>query len=326
MSTNTKTLIARAAINTALLGNGGKMNPEQAEKFISYMVDNSPFLKSIQVINMTSTRRDLDSIELGIRAMRKQSEGTEVDATGTVTHAKRSLSAVGVVMPYDISYQYKKENLEGKNIDETLARLFARQFGNDTLDLAFNGDESSSDAFVKINNGWIKIGKTDTNTHKVDTASLGSDYLNKIFPAMLDSLPPKYIQTFMLEDNSLIKFFVSPATARAYKEQLQTRNTALGDAMITGGKLAKYDGYDIVPNGYIPDGVVILTPQTNLVYGIYGGNIEHFKEEKPRRATTEHTILADTDFEIANPDAFVIAYNATPTTTPTTPPEQGGNS
>ena len=43
-----------------------------------------------------------------------------------------------------------KENIEKGQINTTLARLFAQQFANDTIDLAFNGDESSSDDFINI--------------------------------------------------------------------------------------------------------------------------------------------------------------------------------
>ena len=60
-------------------------------------------------------------------------------------------------MPYDVSFQYMKENIEGKNVNSTLAKLFAQRFANDTVELAFLGDESDTDNFININDGWIKI-------------------------------------------------------------------------------------------------------------------------------------------------------------------------
>ena len=35
---------------------------------------------------------------------------------------------------------------------------------------------------------------------------------------------------------------------------LPSRNTALGDALITGGKNVSYDGFEIVPVAFMPDG------------------------------------------------------------------------
>lgn len=107
---------------------------------------------------MAKTTRDLDSLEVNKRALRRQAENSDNPATGAVTHKRRTLKAVGVIMPYDVSFQYMKENIEGKGVNTTLARMFAQQFANDTVELAFLGDESESDdGFISINDGWIKL-------------------------------------------------------------------------------------------------------------------------------------------------------------------------
>lgn len=141
---NNRTLMSKAAIDTAVLGKGGKMNPEQSRQFITFMRDYSPFLNRVDMITMQSTRRTLEYGEVNKRAMRKQKENQDNAATGTFTTDQRELSAVGVIMPYDITFQFMKENIEGKKANTTLARLFAQQFANDTVDLAFNGDESDT--------------------------------------------------------------------------------------------------------------------------------------------------------------------------------------
>ena len=43
---NNRTLLSKAAVDTATLGTGGKMNPEQSKKFITFMKDYSPLLGS----------------------------------------------------------------------------------------------------------------------------------------------------------------------------------------------------------------------------------------------------------------------------------------
>ena len=305
-----RTIISKAAVDTSALGNGGKMSAEQADKFLTYMQDYSSFLSKVNFIRMTKTTRDLDSLEVSRRALRRQAENADNPATGTANHLRRTLNAVGVIMPYDVSFQYLKENIEGKNANDTLAKLFAQQFANDTVELAFIGDESSSDDFTKINNGWIKIATDDASTHKFDLAD-STDYLNVVFPGLLASMPTKYYSLYTQEDKSKIKIFCSPNANRAYKRQLQERNSALGDAIITGGKNVNYDGFEIVPVAFIPDDVLIVTPYENLAYGIYGPSLEVYHDVVPRKTRHEYTLLADFDMEIVNPDALVIGGNFT---------------
>lgn len=306
MSIDTRTLVRKAAIDTSTLGVGGAMNPEQQKQFMTFMQDCSVFLKRAGIINMQATNRYLDSIDVNKRAMRAQQENTDNPATGTATTRRRKLSATGVIMPYDISFQFMKENIEGSNVNSTLAKLFAQQFANDSIDLAFNGDEDSPDSFLNINDGWLKIATEDTGTHKVDTEG-SKDYLNKVFPSLLAAVPSKYFQLYQQENKNLITIFCSPAANRAYKRQLQERNTALGDSMIVEGKHITYDGHEIFPVGFIPEGVLIATPFENLAYGIFGQSLQTYHEVVPRKTRHEYTLMADFDMEIDNPDALVIA-------------------
>lgn len=306
-----RTLISKAAVDTATLGTGGKMSPEQAKQFITFMKDYSGFLRQVNFINMTKTARELDSLEVNKRSMRRQKENQDNLATGAVTTSQRRLDAIGVIMPYDITFQFMKENLEGAGINTTLAKLFAQQFANDTVDLAFNGDETkASDDFLSINNGWLKIALGDAGTHKFDTDA-SKDYLNTVFPGILSMIPGKYFQLYKDEDKSKIKIFCSHAVNRGYKQQLQERNTALGDSVLVSGKNVTYDGFEIYPVGFLPDNIQIATPFENLAYGIYGQSLEVYHDIVPRKTRHEYTLLADFDMEIVNPDALVIASDLT---------------
>ena len=306
---NNRSIISKAAADTDSLGTGGKMNAEQANQFMTFMQDYSSILKKVNFIKMTKTTRDLDSLEVNKRALRRQLENADNPAVGAVTQSRRTLSAVGVIMPYDVTFQYMKENIEGTKVNATLAKMFAQQFANDTVELAFIGDESSTDDFTKINNGWIKIAKNDAATHKFDNEG-SEDYLGKVFPGLLAAMPTKYYSLYTEEDKSKLKIFCSPTVNRKFKQQLQARNSALGDALITGGKNVSYDGFEIVPVAFIPDNIQIVTPYENLVYGIFGQSLEVYHEVVPRKTRYEYTLLADFDMEINNPDALVIGDKA----------------
>lgn len=305
-----RTLLSKAAIDTTTLGNGGKMNAEQSKKFITFMRDYSAFLRMVNFITMTTPRRVLEYGDINKRAMRKQKENQDNEATGTFSTNQRELLSVGVIMPYDITFQFMKENIEKGNISSTLAKLFAQQFVNDTLDLAFNGDEAQNgDPFLSINDGWIKIAEADSGTHKFDTAGVSSPM--KIFDGLLSMIPTKYYEMYKTEDKSLIKILVPSSLNTAYKHELTERNTALGDSLLIGGKNVLYDGHEIIPVGYLPDGVPMATPLDNLAYGVFGQSLETYHEVVPRKTRHEYTLLADFDFEMHNPDVLAIGKKRT---------------
>ncbi|MEG1433044.1 hypothetical protein [Eubacterium sp.] len=312
---NNRTLLTKAAVDTSALTNGGKLNPEQSNQFITFMRDYSAFLSRVDMVTMNAPQRQLEYLDVNKRAMRTQLENQNNVPVGEIETKKRMLTAKGVVMPYDITFQFMKENIEKVDVNTTLARMFAQQFANDTVDLAFNGDEASSGAsdsdFLKINNGWIKILSSDSGTHKHDSTtaepSNGDKDMITIFDKILGEMPSQYFQMYQQEDKSQLKIFVSHAENRRYKNQLVERNTVLGDSMLINGANVNYDGFEIVPVGFIPDGIRILSAYKNFAYGIYGQSIQVYHEVKPRYTRHEYTLLADFDFEMHNPDAVVLS-------------------
>ncbi|WP_313341285.1 hypothetical protein [Lacrimispora sp.] len=306
---NNRTLLSKAAVDTSTLGTGGRMNAEQSTQFITFMKDYSTFLRSVDFITMQTTRRVLEYGDISRRNMRKAKENQDNAATGSFSTKQRELNAVGVIMPYDITFQFMKENIEKGNINTTLAQLFAQQFANDTIDLAFNGSESSTDDFLNINDGWVAIGEADAGTHKIDNAGITSK--RALFKTLLGAVPSKYFQLYQQEDKSLLKLLVSHNVNREYKEELTERNTALGDSLLISGNHVAYDGFEIIPVGFLPDEVQMVTPLKNLAYGVYGGNIETYHDVVPRKTRHEYTLLADFDFEIHNPDVLVMGKKRT---------------
>lgn len=307
---NNNELISKAAVDTSVLVNGGKMNAEQQKEFITFMRDYSVFLNRVNFIRMASTTRDIDSLEVNDDAMRRQVENADNPATGEAAHERRTLHAIGVIMGYNISFQYMKENIEGPGANTTLARLFAQEFTNASVKLGFLGDETSSHPFYSINDGWLKIAEDDVKSHKYDTAG-SVDYLSKIFPDILAMMPSKYFQMYQQEDKNLLKIFCGYDVSRAYKHQLQERNTALGDSVILQGQNVTYDGFEIYPVGFMPEKTIMLTSFENLVYGIYGQSLETFHDVVARKTRHEYTLLADFDMEIVNPDVLVMAKDRT---------------
>ncbi|WP_422444363.1 hypothetical protein [Thermoanaerobacterium sp. DL9XJH110] len=303
-----RTLIAKAAITSADLATGGKLNPEQADKFIDYIVDQSAFLKDIRTERMTGPTKDLDFIGVASRIIRKGVEATEPTETAGIQTSKKQLNSVEVILPADISIGFLEDNIEKAGAEDHIARLLALQFGNDLTDLAWNGDTATPSTdpfypFLSIDDGFIKLAKSSPNTHKFDTNG-STDYKGVVFPGMLNMLPNKY-----KANKAELRFYVSPTVAEAYIEQLTTRQTAWADELLQTGNLPQYKGITIFPVDFIPDDVIVLTLRKNLATGIQR-DFTNDRVRQPRKRIIEYTMTARTDAaQIVLDDALVIGYN-----------------
>lgn len=298
-----RTLISKAAITTDALTSGGRLTPQQADKFIDYMVDQSAFLKDIRTERMDGPTKDLDFIGVASRIIRKGVEATEPAETAGIQTSKKQLNTVEVILPADISLSFLEDNIEREGAEDHIARLLAMQFANDLTDLAWNGDTADTDPFVQIDDGFIKLAKASTGTHKFDTNG-STDYKGVVFPGMLNMLPNKW-----KANKAELRFYVSPTVAEAYIEQLTTRQTAWADELLQTGNLPQYKGVTIFPVDFMPDDVIVLTLRKNLAIGIQRA-FTNERVRQPRKRIIEYTMTSRVDVaQIVVDDALVIGYN-----------------
>ena len=285
------------------LAGGGKLTPEQSDKFITTVVENSTFLKKVQHYKMASHERYIEMLNIGKRMLRKAGEGEEPASSASISTARRKLSTVEIILPIDISYSFLEDNIEKTKAEQTILDAIAKQFANDTEDLGWNGDDTKSDEFIKINNGWLALSRADSKTNKVDLTAV-TDSPMKIMKAMLDAMPEK----FKTKD---IEFVCSSEFKDAYIEELTSRNTALGDKALTEAADIRYKGYLLNPRPYLSMYDIMLANPLNIAYGVQRDiSIEFVKN--PRKRMIEYTITARTDYEYAVAEAIVVT-TGTPT-------------
>jgi hypothetical protein len=311
MNPNRK-LIKDAITTDNLLGagKGGHLNPEQAKKFISYMTDETAFLKDIRLEQMSAPEKNLDFLLIGSRLIRKAAEGMPPDELAGINTRRKELRSTKVRLAADLTTEFGEDNIEGTSAKDKIARELAVQFGNDLADLALNGDiadTGAESAFLTIGDGFIKQAKGSTETHKVDIAGM-TDYKGEIFPAMLSDMPNKFKR-----DKANLRFYCSTNVADAYIDQLALRNTQLGDTILVNGTLVKYKGVTIFPIEYIPDDVIFLTHRLNFATGIQR-DMTVYSKFNERKDQTEYTMYMRLDpGKIIWDDALVIAYPITET-------------
>lgn len=310
MATPNKFFIKRAgdAITSSVtIATAGKMNPTQARFFVDSMIDQSQVLKDVDTIQMPAESYDIDSMAVGTRLLRMPGEATEPADIFTITTAKRTMVAKEVILPWDTSKAFIEDNLERGGEDHVI-RLFGGQFGNDLADLAFNGD-GATPGFLACNVGWVKLAKDAADTNKYDTAA-STDYLNVVFPGMVDLLPAKYQPFLNAPGASGFKLWVPTAWAKAYKRQLQAKIGSLADQMTIQGGFVPYEGIDVVPQGFLTGAAMLVRPK-NLKVGIHRDvSLDILWDGRTR--LYKNTMDGRVDFEFAMADEIVIAWDVTP--------------
>lgn len=322
--------IRRAEFTAGQLGGLGLLNPEQAERFITFMTDNAVVLPLVTERRMKEQTVQLDYFNLTGRRLRKGTEAVAPTSLGQIGEfTRRELVAVEAVLPADITFQFIEDNLEKEDGEDLIVREIARVVGNDVEDLGLHGDtglaanitDANADnlddtsglsqndhSFLRINDGWFKFSRGSASTHKVNvsnnarTAAGVAYWKDTVFPAVLKAMPEKWKRKL----DGLV-FLVAPSVEEEYRLSLQSRNTGLGDKAITGSERQNFMGVPIQPVPYITDQRdVILTNPKNLVYGVYRSiRVGRFVNERERQV--EYTISLRTDYQIVADDMVCVS-------------------
>ena len=300
--------LMKDAITTGHLlgaGKGGHLNPQQAKKFISYMRDETAFLKDIRLEEMSAPEKQLDFLLIGSRLIRKAAEGTPPGELAEIDTRQKELRSTKVRLAADITTEFGEDNIEGSAAKDKVMRELAMQFGNDLADLSLNGDTAAGGAdaaFLSIGDGFIKQAKASTEAHKVDIGT-SQDYKGTIFPAMIGEMPNKFKR-----DKANMRIYCSTNVADAYIDQLALRETAMGDSILVNGTLMKFKGYPVTPIEYIPDDVLFFTHRLNFATGVQR-DMKIYNKFNERKDLTEFTMYMRLDpGKIIWDDALVIAY------------------
>lgn len=248
---------------------GGILNNAQANKFISFVVDESVLKNNARIINMRAPIEELPRLHLGTRVTTGKTEGNAPSAGSYVTASGSliQLTTTGLVVPWEVTWEQLEDNVEGQGFEDTLIREISSAFANDLEELAIQGDTASGDAFLALKDGWIKLFKNDPHTSAtdVDCSALSDKTLNKtVFNKVLKGLPTKYRR-----NRSRLRFFVNPDNEQDYRVDLTGRDTNVGDNALTGNDTLRIFGVEIVPVAYVPSGTVILTHYQNFILGIW---------------------------------------------------------
>lgn len=315
---NNTDLMARLAniektIQTSSLTNG-LLNPEQSKEFFRMAFDATPFSQLHRKEMRKAKQGELDKIAIGGRLLRKKVENTDDGYRAGVNTSKVDYSTQAVRLPWEITEETLRENIEGQGFEGTVMTLMATQVGIDLEDLHFNGDTASTDPFLSINDGWVKQILNSNASHLVDHATLmqpdGTTPLGfgkKAIFALSQALPNKY-------KNSNLRWIMSPTRREKWMEYLTERPTGAGDAALLGAgdQVNRPLGYGIVTVPSLSDDKIILAdPRNFIVVNTYETRIRKTTEGKSAVMEDKrfYVIHFDDDAIVQEMDAVAMLTN-----------------
>lgn len=242
MSSNSA-IIQKADMTLADLASGGLLNPEQAAAFIRKLRITPTILNQMRTVVMSSPQRNINKIGFGDRILMPATSGVALDEDTSPTNRRSKptteqvvLTTKEVIAEVRLPYDVIEDNIEQGNINaneningsgvvtgsfkDTIMQMMAERVAIDLEELAVLGDTASGDAYLALNDGFLKQATSNVVDHTSAAISRG------MFKNGIKGLPDQYKKQL----NSL-RNFVSMDNFTEYHDTRANRETAGGDSI-----------------------------------------------------------------------------------------------
>lgn len=288
MPTN-RQIINKAAITTGSVAHG-LLNPEQARKFIQQTFEATNLGPLVRHVMRTAKTGEIDKIGIASRIVRGKTENQDDGYRAGVNTSVIEYACKAVRLPWEITEETLRENIEGQQMEEIITNLMTSQLGVDMEDLYLNSDtatpaEDPDYDFLKLNDGWIK--QIMEGGHVYDASEATTMSLD-IFYKTLQQLPNKY-------NNGKLRWLMSPKRAQEWELFLLNKVVDAGGAVPDSvyNAPAKIKTIECPSMG---DDIIILTDPKNLI-------VVNTYEVKIRKTTEgKEAIMMDKRFYVCHLD------------------------
>jgi HK97 family phage major capsid protein len=274
----TKELLAKADIALSDIASAGVMLPEQSNRFIRILTEDTNFLQDVRTFPMARPKMIINKLDLASRALRVANQGTiSSPLTGEegtralaradrvkVTTTKVELDTFESIAEVNIPYEVLEDNIEGGAIEntvfeDTVLTKLAERIRVDIEDIILNGDTGSGDPWLAERDGVL----IQAVSNIVNNGGAPIDAV--MFNDMIQSIPDKFKRLL-----PRYKFYVAHNRAIQYMMQVAQRQTGLGDSVLVGGNAANFSpfGVPLVGCAQMPSDKGLLIDPSNVVFGI----------------------------------------------------------
>lgn len=144
MPTNQQIINKAGTIQTGSITNG-LLNPEQARKFIQQTFEATNLGPLVRHVMRTSKSGEIDKIGIASRILRAKVENADDGYRAGVNTNVIEYACKAVRLPWEITEETLRENIEGQQLEAIITNLMTSQLGVDLEDLYLNGDEKAKD-------------------------------------------------------------------------------------------------------------------------------------------------------------------------------------
>lgn len=253
-----RALVNKAAITTTSVSDG-ILNPEQANKFLVQAFDTTALGGFVRHEMRSAQTGELDKIGIQSRILRKKTENHDDGYRAEPTTGKIEYAVTPVRVPWEITEETLRQNIEGQSFETITTGLMTTQIGLDQEDLCLNGNEAvaTSDPdydFLKINNGWLT--QIENGGHVVDKGGSGIVTMDTFYDA-LQSVPNKY-------NNGKLRWLMSPYRQQEWERYILNQAVTVG-GIITDKRVENPAAIPTIQVPSMPNDKILLVGDKNLI-------------------------------------------------------------
>lgn len=291
MPTNAAIINKAGTIQTGSLSHG-LLNPEQARKFIQQTFEATNLGPLVRHVMRTAKSGEIDKIGIGSRLLRAKVENNDDGYRAGVTTSAIEYACKAVRLPWEITEETLRENIEGQQLEAIITDLMTRQLGVDLEDIYLNGDEATPDTdqdydFLKLNDGWIK--QISNGGHVYDAAGDNTMSLD-IFYKTLQQLPNKY-------NNGRLRWLMSPKRAQQWELYLLNKVVDQGGAVPENVYTSPAKIKAVECPAMSDDKILLTDPQNLVVVNTYDMKIRKTTEGKEAIMQDKRFYVCHLDFD-----------------------------
>lgn len=257
---NRRQAIAKATVDTTG-ASAGLLDPEQSSAFLRTIKEKTALGQAMRLEIRKASSGEINKLSTASRIIRAATENSDDGYRAGASFPTVDYSTNKIRLPWEVTEDVFHENIEGEALEAALTSEMTAQFALDLEDLDVNGDASSGDPFLGINNGILKLLSTNASgdVHRIDGSTIDSGAISKAhFFAGIAEMPNKYV------NQGNLKWMMSPAKQYQWIEWLTDRETGAGDAALSGTGKSPL-GIDILPVPSFPDERIVLANPRNFV-------------------------------------------------------------
>jgi len=153
---------AMKGITTTTTAGDSVLNETQLKRYIRMLQKKTVVLPEARQVIMDSNVMDIDQVGFAGRVLRPAAaEGSALSQSdwASPTFSQNKLTAVEAQGIVSITDKLMRRNIEKPGFENTLVDMIGERTGIDLEELGLSGDTGSSDPYLAINDGWLKLAR-----------------------------------------------------------------------------------------------------------------------------------------------------------------------